>query len=165
MLKLYEISSKYEDVLNDIECNIDQDGEIDPSFIDKIKSIEEEFSDKCENIVHIIKNLEAEEKACEAEEKRFYQRKASAKKKKEWLKNYLLKEMERIGHEKINTLTSVISIKKNPCSLEITNEELIDPFYIKMQRVLDKENIKKDLKNGIVVNGAVLKNTKSVQIK
>ena len=83
------------------------------------------------------------------------------------MKEAVLEAMEVYGIEKVETSTLKLSIRKNPESVDFVNEYQIPEKYRKEKVVvsIDKVAIKKDLKEGIEVEGAVLKQTTRLDIK
>ena len=80
-MNLYELSQNYLAV---------QDMDLEPETLkDTLDSIEDAIEDKAENIAKWIRNLEADKKAFEEEEKRFKEKKQAADNRIKSLKLYL----------------------------------------------------------------------------
>lgn len=122
-MKLYEISKSYEALLTAIENE-----EIPEEAVkDTLDAVQGEFEEKADNIACIIKSLKAEEAALKAEEAALKRRRTAKANAVERLTQYLFDNMETMGGGKIETARNVLSIRKNPQSLAIANEEkLID---------------------------------------
>lgn len=113
----------------------------------------------CENCDRAIESLDATIKQLQARKKVFQNR-------KDGLKNYVLSAMIAHGITKIESPECTVSIQKNPPSVEVDEEKLIPPEYWKQQApVLDKKALLDDLKEGVVVHGARLKQTESIRIR
>lgn len=160
---LYKISQAIERcfVINDELVTDTETGEVfDKSYLDNLKMTKKR---KVENIACWIKNLKAEVESCKAEADMFNKRAKRAKNKIENLQNYLT---FFVGGENVDTKRCQIRWRKSD-SVTIVNENLI-PDNFKSEVVttkIDKMAIKKLLKQGEEVNGALLENKLNIQIK
>jgi hypothetical protein len=158
MMKLYEISGAIA-ILQDLEG-------VDPEVIkDSLDAYEGELSDKVENIVKTMKNLEAEEEAFKLEAKRLAERAKSAANKKEWLKAYLDENLQLIGVKNVKAGIFEVKYKKNPPSVEVLDEAAIPENWFKFEPKLDKAGMKDALKAGEEIPGVTLVQKESLQIK
>ena len=157
-MNLYELSQNYLAV---------QDMELDEETLrDTLDSIEEAWEDKAENIVKLIRTVEADEQALEAEEKRFNARKKTEANKKQFLKRYLEEMMQLTGKTKFKAGVFNISLQNNPPSVEVFDEALLpERFLIEQPPKIDRAEIKELLKAGEEVPGAELKQTKGLRIR
>lgn len=113
----------------------------------------------CENCDRAIESLDATIKQLQERKKIFQNRKNS-------LKVYVLSSMKLHGITKIESPECTVSIQKNPPSVEVDEEKLIPQEYWKQQApVLDKKALLNDLKEGVIVQGARLKQTESIRIR
>jgi hypothetical protein len=159
MTSLYEIRSKY------IEL---QNLDLEPELLkDTLESLEDSFTDKAENIVMVIKDNESIISAIDTEIKRLQDRKSKFAKRNDSLKEYLMGSMIAMDHKSVKSNLFNISIKKNPPSVEIFDEGMIPEQFVKVEEVrkIDKKLISSELKAGMVVAGAVLKQGQSLTIK
>lgn len=98
MSALYEISNGMKMLLDALE-----DGELELEDIaDTVESLELEMADKVEQCCFVLRNMEAEMKACEEEEKRFKERKQVLANKIERFKGYILTSMQAAEMTKID---------------------------------------------------------------
>lgn len=74
------------------------------------------------NIAAVIKNLSAEAADIREQEKIFAARRRAKEKSVERLKSYLLQEMQNLGTPKIETVQAKISLRNNPESAQIADE-------------------------------------------
>lgn len=155
-MKLYEITQAYENL-----ASLEDKEEVG-KYLDLI---EDEFNQKAENTVKVIKNIGADIKALRDEEKRLAQKRKSLQSNQDWLKFYLQNNMERLGDKKIKAGIFNINIQKNPPSLNIKNEKLIADDYFITERKLDKKKLKEDLKDGKEIDGAELTQGESLRIR
>ena len=155
-MKLYEITQAYENL-----ASLEDKEEVG-KYLDLI---EDEFNQKAENTVKVIKNIGADIKALRDEEKRLAQKRKSLQSNQDWLKFYLQNNMERLGDKKIKAGIFNINIQKNPPSVNIKNEKLIADDYFITERKLDKKKLKEDLKDGKEIDGAELTQGESLRIR
>ena len=75
--------------------------------------------------------------------------------------------MEHLGVRKIETVTGSFSIRKNAPSLIIENEALIPKEFITIIQTekVEKNEIKKALKEGKEINGVRLESSESLIVK
>ncbi|MDR2833647.1 MAG: siphovirus Gp157 family protein [Streptococcaceae bacterium] len=159
MSSLYKLTGNWREVY---ELDID-----DEVWVDTMMSIQESIEEKAVNIAHVTKIIENDNLAIDAEIKRLQAKKQANTNKVKSLKQYLQDSLVSIGERKIVTTLFTFAIQKNPPSVDITNEELIDQQYIKTEVVtkIDKKGLLADLKKGIEVAGAAIKQSESLRIR
>lgn len=157
-MNLYELSQNYLAV---------QDMDLEPETLkDTLDSIEEAMEDKAENIAKWIRNLEADKKAFEEEEKRFKEKKQAADNRIKSLKLYLEDNMRLTGKTKFKAGFFSFAIQNNPPSVEVFDEALIPKQFLIEQPVkIDRAGIKELLKAGEEVPGAELKHSSGLRIR
>lgn len=155
-MKLYEITEAY----NNLE-EIDEVEEREKY----LNLIEDGFDEKAENIVKFIKNLEADAKALKDEEKRLAEKRKTKENSIKWLKFYLQNNMEMLDKKKIKAGLFSVNIQKNPPSVNVIDENLIDDKYFVIERKLNKQKLKSDLKDGKEIEGAELQQGESLRIR
>lgn len=157
-MNLYELSQNYLAV---------QEMDLEPETLkDTLDSIEEAIEVKAENIAKWIRNLEADKKAFEEEEKRFKEKKQAADNRIKSLKQYLEDNMRLTGKTKFKAGFFSFAIQNNPPSVEVFDETLIPKQFLIEQPVkIDRAGIKELLKAGEEVPGAELKQTKGLRIR
>ncbi|WP_314403964.1 siphovirus Gp157 family protein [uncultured Granulicatella sp.] len=157
-MNLYELSQNYLAV---------QDMDLEPETLkDTLDSIEEAIEVKAENIAKWIRNLEADKKAFEEEEKRFKDKKQAADNRIKSLKLYLEDNMRLTGKTKFKAGFFSFAIQNNPPSVEVFDEALIPKQFLIAQPVkIDRAGIKELLKAGEEVPGAELKHSSSLRIR
>jgi hypothetical protein len=137
----------------------------------ELAKVTTEFNDKAENIAKLYLQLESDETACKNEIDRLSKRHKSANTKKEWLKAYLLNELQNAKIDKVKGSVVSISLRKSPKPtvniLDATKipHELCK--YVPEAYVPDKELILKHAETtGEVVEGVeVITDKKYVVIK
>lgn len=169
---LYQISNQYQQKFDRLEAYYDDcesyDDDIANSLWIDLQDIEEAFEDKAIAVASYIKNLEAEllmirNAVCEMED-----RELKVRKKIENQKRYLMEELQAANISEVKKSPHfVIKLKKNPPSVDVTDEALIPKEYIVTKQVesISKAEILKDLKDGLFIPGATLKQTIKLEIK
>lgn len=154
-LKLYEISNKYQIELDD------------PSGYGFLDSIEDELNIKAVNVAAYIKNLEAELSAIENAITDMKNRESVTYKKICSLKEYLLFNLNKCEIKEIKSAQFDIKVKKCPASVVIINDSIIDDEYKSIKEVtsIDKNKIKNDILNGVIVDGAEIVYNTRLEIK
>lgn len=161
-ITLYELAAQYQHDLEYIQ-NSDIDEQQAAQLLDAMQGA---IQDKANNIAMVIRNMETTAEAIASAEKQMADRRKSIERKMEWLKNYLLQNMERTGINKIESPYFVIALRDNPESLIVESDANIPAEYWKQQQpILDKAGLKKDIQLGLIVDGCRLERKKSVRIK
>lgn len=167
------IASLLEDklILNELwESSIDEEtGEVKEceALETLTKEVEQDLITKTGRVIQYFMSLDSQTEALDKEIKRLQARKKLIEKRNNNFKNFLKFTLERLGVKKIETTLGVLSIKNNPASVVILDESKIPQEY-KTTKYIDeisKTQISKDLKAGIEVPGAALKQTTSLNIK
>jgi hypothetical protein len=122
------------------------------------------FEDKAENTACVIKNLEADAKAIEEEEKRLRARRKKLETSAESLKFYLEYHMKTTDVQKVTGKLFTLAIQKNPPSLKLDQTTLNDKWWV-VKREPDNAKIKDALKSGEKIDGAWLEQGESLRIR
>ena len=133
---------------------------IDP---ERLNNLQMERSQKIENIVLYIKNLESDALAFKAEKEAFADREKAAKTKAEQLKNYLA---GALAGQKFSTGRCAVSFRKSE-QVEILDVEKIPLEYLveTVEVKPDKKTIKALLKEGQEISGCRLVENLNTQIR
>lgn len=157
-MNLYKISNSI--------IQIEYDNTVtEESYFDTLESLEGEFETKSISLIAYIKNLSSDEIAIKNEIDRLKKRKMSISKKQNSLKKYLMQNLEKLAITEVGDVIHSAKIRNNPVSVKITDELIIDDKYFVIKKTLSKSEIKQDLKNGEIVEGAELVKSKSLIIK
>ena len=157
-MNLYELSADLMS-LNDIE---------DVEDVELIREIiEQQIQAKSTGIIAVVRNLESNIDAIDIEIKRLQELKRKKQNNITRLKEYTKECMELRGVKKLETSLGNISIRKTPPSVNVVDENLIPLEYIETKQVMsiDKKLILSDLKDGLVIPGAEIKQGTSLTIK
>lgn len=157
MANLYELTRAIEEF--DLEID-EETGEV--TNLDELDALELERDTKVENIALWVKNLTAEAAAIKAEVQNLTKRQKAAENKAERLKDYLI---GNLAGEKFKTPKVAISYRTSE-SVELTGEpEDLPPEFLRQKLEAKKTDIKKALKAGRTVPGAVLVEKQNLQIR
>lgn len=161
-MKLYELTGAFNDIFNllesDDELNLD-------ALEDTLQSIEGAIEYKASNIVRMILSLEKSAEAFGSEARRLADKAKATENKIKWLKNYLLQAMEATAKDKIQTDVGTISRRKSPASVFVVMEKDIPgKYWYTPPQVLDKKLLLEDLKAGVNVPGAELRQGYHIRI-
>lgn len=162
MASLYELTSDLKE-LQDIDFTEVQDDQIN-----QIKGIiKAQIDIKGTGIIAVIRNEESDIEGIKAEIKRLQDLKKSKENKIENLKKYTKECLEDADIKKVSTSLGNMTVRKNPVSVDVLDESLIPSEYKRevVEVKIDKKAILADLKEGVVVEGATLKNSTSLMIK
>lgn len=158
-LNLYSLSAEYLELLNEDELTEYMEARID--------AIQDDFSKKAIAIGGLIRELNINQDVVKNEIKRLREKSDKIYLNTRRLEEYLMSSMESLGYSKIESSLYNVKIKMNPCSVNIIEEYQIPNKYIieKIERRINNELIKKDIKNNIDVPGAELIQRKRIEIK
>jgi len=164
-LTLYTIADQY---LQDIQKLQDMDLD-EQTFADTLESLSGDLEVKATNVAMFVRNLEANAESIKAAEKQMEKRRKAIEAKAERIRNYLKDNMARTGITKIDCPYFALSLRNSPPAVEVINADEIPAQYFDIPEppapVLNKNRLKDDLKNGIIVEGARLTQGSYLQIK
>ena len=160
MSTLYELTNQYQQLL-ELESEIDEQ-----TFIDTLQSIDEAIEDKAENLAKVIKEMEATITTIANEVNRLQSKKQVVANRVSNLKTYLQGEMEKVNKTKIKGELFTVNIQNNPPSLRVDRTDNIPKdFFVEQEPTLDKKALKEAVKNGEVIEGVALVQTRSLRIR
>lgn len=160
---LFLISAEMQAIVNDL---IESGGELSPEIENSLIIAKNELKGKAVSYAVVIRSMEYENDVIDSEIKRLSGLKKSRTNSIERLKTALTNAMLSFEIEEIKTETTKINFRKSH-TLEVLDELKVDKKY-KTQTVttkIDKNLIKKDIKNGEKVSGVELKENLNLQIK
>lgn len=164
-MNLYTIDKHIQEVLDNGFSFDEETGELlfDMSSLEELQDM---YQSKVDNIASYIKNLENLNDAIKNEKKALDERLKANEKKAERLKNYLAMSLTQNGYSNFETPRNKISFRKSE-STKIVNELAIPDKFKKaeVKVSINKAEIKKALKNGVEVPGAVLEEKKNMILK
>lgn len=160
MTALYEIADEYNHALLAMAEMDDLPEEV---INDTLEAIEGSLKDKAIAVAGFFRNIETDIDAMKEAEKSIKERRLAKEKQVAWMKDYLLRNMERTGITSIECPQFKISLRNNPESVQIVDESLIPTQFL--TEVVEIKVDKKAIKEAGGCPGVELVRNKSVQIK
>lgn len=159
MASLYELTGIFKQI-------DEMEGLDEETKLDTLDSIDwtDQFEEKVENTVKVIKNKEAEADQLKEEIDRLTKRKKSIENNVTRLKTGLQGAFEITGHEKVKGLLFTVTLAKNQPSV-VVDENLLPKKYFVITKKPDKTAIKELLNAGKKVKGATLQESRSLRIR
>ena len=167
---IFELSQDFQGIL---ELALDETMDLE-EIEEGLKSIEGDMTEKCENGIGLIRELEARRDAMKAESKRLTANARTLDNKLSRIKQIYIDGLQAFGKSRIDTTIGRMSIQKNPPALKVSVPEGI-PYKgtipdVYLNRIpehyeLDKETIKAALKKGYEVPYCHLESGVSLRIK
>ena len=151
-MTLYNLTNDYMNLLE-----LAEDPDIDEqAFIDTLEGIDGALEDKADGYAKVIRTLEGDAAACDAESKRLRNKKQTIENNIKRMKAALQYAMEVTGKTKFKTALFSFGIQKNPAAVvmdEAYIENIPERFLIPQDHQIDKKAIKEALKTGEDVGG------------
>lgn len=160
-MNLFELTENYVKFFTMLE----EADEITEELEEMANNLNIAIEEKSDNYVKMIKNLDTDVEAFKNQEKIFNKKRKTAENKIAWLKKNLQSSMEQTGRKKVKTELFTISIQKNAPALDITSEDNIGDEYYKVERTLNKKDLLKDIKEGLIIDGVGIKQSESLRIR
>lgn len=163
-MKLYDLTKSYQDIQNLLETEgVDQE-----SLTMALSVIETEIQEKGLNIAVILQGLKNDAEIIKAEEIRLADRRKALEKKHDWLKDYLISELEKAKITEIKSPTQTVSIQNVKPTVKIVDEKKIPSKYLTVvpkSYVPNKVAILEAIRAGKKVRGAEIIQGKSLRIR
>jgi len=164
MATLYEINNAINDVLEQGFSFDEETGEILYEEPD-LAQLQIDLETKLDNIACFIKNEEAEAEMIRVEELKLAKRRKTKEKKAEYLKGYLSAYMDSTNREKFESARSRISFRKSE-SLQVEDVYKVPEDYLRYKEPeVNKAELKKAIKSGLVVDGVSIISGRNIQVK
>lgn len=157
MATLYELTGQFLDIYN-----MDLDDETKQDTLDSI-DWNEDYENKVEGYIKVIKNLDADIEARKNEMDRLKKLNDADKAKKERMKATLEESMELTGHDRVDTALFKVSFRRSK-AVEV-DMVLLPDEYKKVEYKTDKTALKRLLTNGQEIAGATLVENKNLSIR
>ena len=195
-MKLYEMSTDFAELFDNYDAIVnieftpdgkggflDDDGNpVDPeerrremqqAWFDTLDGMEQELVCKAENVAVYIKAMEAEAKSLKAEEDKLKVRRQAKENAAKRMREYLMGCMKQANISKIDEPRAIISLRNNPESVEISDEndfiswanEDHDEYLRYKAPEINKTAVKNALKSGAEIPFAALTRSQSLTIK
>lgn len=168
-LTLRELTTDYQAILS----MLDQEEPDLQAVADTLEGLAGEIEEKADNLATVIKEYTYLSDSLKTEADRLAKRAKAAKSRAEWLSQYLQKNMEAVGKQKIETPRNSLSIKKTPAAVKFSDENaflawatLDHEEYIRQKAPeIDKTAVKNALKEGKELPGVTLEQGQKLYIK
>lgn len=164
-LSLYTLTTE----LQAVAAKLAEDGLDDQTIRDTIDSISGPFEEKAKAVASVAKNFRALAEQIKQAESEMEKRRKSLEAQAARIDDYILRSMIGAGIEKIECPWFRLAVRKNPPSVEITDELQIPARYFRHYAPpppsIDKQSILADLKQGAAVPGARLTNSHRLETK
>lgn len=154
---LYQLAAEYRDTLARLK-----DLDLPPEVVaDTLESLGGEVEVKAQNVVALMRNLETIAAAIKDAESAMAAHRKAIENRVDGLKHHVVGVMQHNGIQKIECSLFVLSIAKNPPSVEIEDERQIPADYFTSRPPpppqIDKKLIAQAIKDGFTVPGARIK--------
>ena len=165
MSTLYELTEDYMNLLA-----LAEDPDIDEqAFMDTLDGIEGAIEIKAENYAKIMRQLEADAAACDAESKRLKNKSKTIDNNIKRMKQALQFAMVATGKTKFKTALFSFGIQKNPASVVMDEqyiENIPERFLVRKDPEINRKAIRDAINAGEDLEGlAHLEQTESLRIK
>lgn len=130
-----------------------------------LENIDDEIETKAENIAKVLRDFDGDIEALKSEEERLAKKRKAIENRQKQLKEYLQNAMLVLGKRKFKTDLFSFNIQKNAPSLKILDESKIPEDYYKIEKKLNKNDLKEAVKNGLFEDAAELVQTESLRIR
>lgn len=164
-ITLYEISAEFRAMVEHL-TNCQDDAQ---AVADTIEAEAYPLQLKAQNVAYAIRNLEVSAAAIKEAEQQMAERRKRIEKRADHIREYLKTCMEVAGVSKIECPHFLLSIQKNPPSVEVSEPSLVPAEFMKTSEPPppspDKAAIKAALKDGRDVPGALLAQGTRLAIK
>ena len=160
---LYDIDERYKLLLAQAKDEAERnEGIIPDTLSDQLDALEMTRDIKIENSIKYYKNESAVADMIAAEIDSLQQRQRQHKRTAEWMKYYLAQFVK--VNEKPEYSCGKISWRKSKAVL-ISDSALVPDMFCKIERIPQKDSIKKELENGRIVSGATIEERNNLQIR
>lgn len=156
-MQLYELTEMY---LNLKDMDIEEE-----DLNSALENIDDEIETKADNIAKVLRDFDGDIEALKSEEERLAKKRKSIENRQKQLKEYLQNAMLVLDKRKFKTDLFSFNIQKNAPSLKILDESKIPEDYYKIEKKLNKGDLKEAVKNGLFEDAAELVQTESLRIR
>ena len=159
---------KFLELKNMIETLIENEEQFDEQTLkDSKELLLEELKEKSSNINEYLVELKVRTEGMKSLEEHYKKSRKTLENQMEFWKNIIKDCMITLGEKKIITDTGSITVKNNPKSVKITDENLV-PEEFKTEEIsikIDKKALKQRIEEGEEFECITLEQTQSILIK
>lgn len=163
-MKLYELTSKRQELLDLIAAMDSEDLELSDAVGDTLEALDEAIQDKAEAVASFIFSLQADSAALKQEEQRLAERRRLNDAKVERMKTYLADMLQEADIDKVQGLKYTIGFRKSE-KVAVTNVDALPERFLRVKREPNLTALKEALKAGQAFDGAVLTTNKNLSIR
>ncbi len=148
-MKLYELTGQWlelMDMAEDPDLNWDV-------FEDTLEALTGDIHDKADGYGKVIRSIESDIDAIDAEIKRLQKRKQTAANAVDRMKSWLKTNMEIIGEKSIKTDLFSFRIQNNRASVILDTDKIPEIYLIPVDPKVNKQKMYEDLKAGKHLDG------------
>ena len=161
MASLYEIAGLYRQIL---EMEPETDDEFG-AMMTALDELQGELTEKADNIVRYIRNLNAEAEALKAEEAALYKKRKAAENKAERLKAYLAAQMTLCGLKELKAGLFKLRFQPTAPAISIVDESAVPEKFRRVKIEIDRLAIRDAIKAGEEVPGIELQRGEALVIR
>jgi hypothetical protein len=159
---LFNISAEALEIVSVLE----ETGELTPGIETLLAINQAELQEKSFNYAYIVKTIEGDITTIDEEIKRLTSLKKAKNNVVDRMKEAVINALHIYGLEKISSPTLTLSVRRSESVEIISEEQLSDEYKVtKVTTAPDKIRIKEAIKSGKDVEGAVIRENYSLQIK
>lgn len=158
---LFSISAEQLRLINMLE---ETEGELNPEIEEALIINDANFVVKASSYIEAIKREEARADMADQRIKELMAYKKTHTNIAKHLRGALAYAMDAMGKDKVELDLHKISFRTST-AVNITDEARIPNTYIKVETKIDKESLKRDLKAGLVIEGAELITNRNIQVR
>lgn len=156
-MQLYELTEMYLS-LKDMDI---EEGDLNAA----LENIDDEIETKADNIAKVLRDFDGDIEVLKSEEERLAKKRKAIENRQKQLKEYLQNAMIVLNKRKFKTDLFSFNIQLNAPSLKILDESKIPDDYYKIEKKLNKNDLKEAVKNGLFEDAAELVQTESLRIR
>ena len=158
MSSLFNISQDFKSLY--ILAN-DAENEDMEALAELFSEVETSLSDKLDNTIYVIKELDSDAEALKAEAKRLTDKPRALENKGKYLKELMLGAVKASGVEKLKSDKFSYYIKRTEV-LNVVSEDNIGREFFRIKKEIDKTVLKKAIKDGLIVDGVSIVENESL---
>jgi hypothetical protein len=158
MSSLFTISQDFKSLY---EMDNDAENEDMEALAELFSEVETSLSDKLDNTIYVIKELDSDAEALKAEAKRLTDKARALENKGKYLKELMLGAVKASGVEKLKSDKFSYYIKRTEV-LNVVSEDNIGREFFRIKKEIDKTVLKKAIKDGLIVDGVSIVENESL---
>ena len=164
-MTLYEIDQALSESMTKLGEMLENGETPSQAMIDELLGLQEDLTNKLVNYGKFIKNTQSDIDGLDGEIKRLTAKKRALQSRADILKANMQMAMESHGIDKIANPIMPIRLQNSPASVHIcTNPESLPGEFVKVKYDADKTALVKALKDGMVIDGVELVQSKHIRI-